>query len=144
MSYPCTIGGAVPISTIANGATSCWPLHHHQQQQQTQVFEKYGERRARWSYVPLHFVCDEHGYGTNTMHNGALGCDDYGWKTTVKSSPSTFRSRPWEKISSMRRTQSLMGQTHLVRLSTGVRLILRLRETRSGPIFSQTKLYTWT
>ena len=34
MSYPGMIGGAVPISTIANRATSCWPLHHHQQQQQ--------------------------------------------------------------------------------------------------------------
>jgi len=52
-----TIGGAVPISAIANTATSCWRLHHHQQQ--TQVLEKDGERRARWSYVPLHFICDE-------------------------------------------------------------------------------------
>jgi len=39
VSYPGTIGGAVPISAIANRATSCWRLHH-QQQQQTQAFRK--------------------------------------------------------------------------------------------------------
>ena len=68
MSYPGTTGGAVPISTIANRATS--PRLHHQQQ--NEGIQKDGERRARWSYVPLHLVCDEHGYGTNTMHNGAF------------------------------------------------------------------------
>ena len=60
MSFPSMIDGAVPISTSGNKATSGWRLHHHHQQQQTQAFEKDGERRARWSYAPLHFVCDEH------------------------------------------------------------------------------------
>jgi len=54
-----TICGAVPISTIANRATSGWLLHH-QKQQQAQAFEKDGERRASWSYVLVHLVCDEH------------------------------------------------------------------------------------
>ena len=50
-----TIGGAAPISTSGNRATSGLPLHH-QQQQQPRGFEKDGERRANWIYVPLYFV----------------------------------------------------------------------------------------
>ena len=34
----------------------------------TQAFQKDGERRARRSYVPLHFVCDEHGYGDDNSN----------------------------------------------------------------------------
>ena len=56
MSYPGTIGGAVPISAIANRATSCRRLHH--QQQQTQAFEKDGERKEQDEAMSL-YMCDE-------------------------------------------------------------------------------------
>ena len=103
MSYPGTIGGAVPISTIANRSAAGWRLYHHQQQ--TQVFEKDGERpRPRWSYVLLHFICDEHGYGTNAMHNGVVCFFTTAAIKTVKSSPSTSGSWSREKILSMCRT----------------------------------------
>jgi len=67
MSYPSTIGGAVPILTIANRATSCWRLHH---QQQTQAFRKMANKEQ--DEATFLYICDERGYGTNAMHNGAF------------------------------------------------------------------------
>ena len=145
MSYPNTIGGAVPISTSGNRATSGWPLHHQQQQQKTQAFEIDDERRARWSYVPLYYVCDEHDYCTNILH--CVVCFFLTAATTiVTSSPLTSESQPREKISSMRRTKSPIPspihhmQARLVRLSTELSVLIRLRGT--DPV--QTKAYTWT
>ena len=122
MSYPGTIGGAVPISTRGNRATSCWRLHH--QQQQTQAFEKDGERRARWSYVPLHFLCDELVMAQTQCTTALLVAMTMEERCRRRSSPSTSGSRPREKISSMRRKESSIPspihriQSRLVRLST--------------------------
>jgi len=38
----------------------------------TQVFEKKANEEQDETTSPLHFVCDEHGYGTNKMHNSAF------------------------------------------------------------------------
>ena len=64
------IGSAVPISTIANTATSGSRLHHQQQQQQTQAFRKMANEEQ--DEAMSLYMCDEHGYGTNAMHNGAF------------------------------------------------------------------------
>jgi len=57
MSYRGTIGGAVPISTIANRATSGWRRHHHKQQQKLRHSTKMAnEEQYEATYLYMSFV----------------------------------------------------------------------------------------
>ena len=136
MSYPGTIGGAVPISTIANRATSGWPLHH----QQTQVFEKDGERKARWSYVPLHlwwaWLWHKRDAQRRILHRVVCFFLTAA-TTTVISSPSTSGWRSREKISSMHKVlDPIHCRLHARSVCLSTELSRGLNPTASNPIRS--------
>ena len=75
MSYPGTLGGAVPISTSSNREPPPADLFTSPS---ASAFEKDGIQRARRSYISVHFV---YGVHHNYTNNCALACSYFGGKT---------------------------------------------------------------
>jgi len=104
---PVRIGSAVPISTIANRATSGWRLYHHQQQQNSGIRERCRTMKMKLRPSTFHlwwsWLWHKRNAQRRILHRVVYFFPTAA-TTTVISSPSTSGGRSREKISSMRRT----------------------------------------
>ena len=118
MSYHSTMGGAVPISTNGNRATSICPLTSPATTNSASAFKKDGVRRARRTYIFVHFVYGVHNI-TQTRCTMALLLVVISEERRHRHHPFISGSQPQEK--NFKPVQNTKSQSNLIeRIHAGV------------------------